>query len=61
MEESLVERLVAAGTECEFDAGHVMIEPRQPGSGLYLIRHGTVRVEALRDDDPQFAAALPLD
>ena len=46
MDESLVAKLLEAGSECEFDAGHVIIEPRQPGSGLYLIRHGTVRVEA---------------
>ena len=46
MEDSLVARLLETGTECEFDAGHVLIEPRQPGSGLYVIRRGTVRVEA---------------
>jgi CRP-like cAMP-binding protein len=46
MEGSLFARLLAAGTECEFGAGQVIIEPRQPGTGLFLIRHGTVRVEA---------------
>ena len=46
MDESLFSKLVDAGSECEFDAGQVIIEPGHPGSGLYLIRHGTVRVEA---------------
>jgi CRP-like cAMP-binding protein len=46
MDESIVSRLVEVGSECEFDAGQVIIEPGQPGSGVYLIRHGTVRVEA---------------
>jgi CRP-like cAMP-binding protein len=46
MDESLFSKLADSGSECEFDAGHVIIEPGQPGSGLYLIREGTVRVEA---------------
>jgi CRP-like cAMP-binding protein len=46
MDESLILKLLDAGSECEFDAGQVIIEPGQPGTGLYLIRHGKVRVEA---------------
>ena len=46
MDEALVAKLLDVGTECEFDAGQVIIEPGQPGSGLYVIRQGTVRVEA---------------
>ena len=46
MDESLVAKLLDVGTECEFPAGHVLIEPGQPGSGLYMIRHGTVTVDA---------------
>jgi len=46
MDDSLVAKLVESGSECLFDAGHVIIEPGQPGSGLYVIRDGTVRVEA---------------
>jgi CRP-like cAMP-binding protein len=46
MDEALLSKLVDAGSECEFDAGQVIIEPGQPGTGLYLIREGTVRVEA---------------
>ena len=34
------------GSECEFEAGQVIIEPGHPGAGLYVIREGTVRVEA---------------
>jgi CRP-like cAMP-binding protein len=46
MDEALIAKLLDVGQECEFDAGHVLIEPNQPGSGLFLIRHGTVIVEA---------------
>src|SRR3954470_24381495 len=46
MDEALMSKLVDAGSEWEFDAGQVIIEPGQPGSGLYVIQHGTVRVEA---------------
>jgi CRP-like cAMP-binding protein len=46
MDEQILSKLVDAGSECEFDAGHVIIEAGQPGTGLYLIREGTVRVEA---------------
>ena len=46
MDESFVAKLLDVGSECEFGAGHVLIEPGQPGSGLYLIRHGTVTVES---------------
>jgi CRP-like cAMP-binding protein len=46
LEESIVAKLLDVGSDCEFDAGHVIIERGQPGSGLYLIQHGTVRVEA---------------
>ena len=44
--EALVARLLEVGSECEFPANHVMIEVGLPGSGLFLIREGTVRVEA---------------
>ncbi len=46
MDDALVAKLLEVGSECEFDAGQVIIEPGQPGSGLYLIRQGTVRVDA---------------
>ncbi len=38
--------LEQAGTETEFAAGQVLIEPGQHGAGLYVILAGTVLVEA---------------
>jgi CRP-like cAMP-binding protein len=46
VDESFVAKLLDVGTEVEFEAGHVLIEIGQPASGLFLIRHGTVTVEA---------------
>jgi CRP-like cAMP-binding protein len=46
VDESLVAKLLDVGTHCEFPAGHVLIERGQPGSGLFLIQHGVVTVEA---------------
>jgi len=46
VDESFVAKLIDVGTEVEFEAGHVLIEVGQPASGLFLIRHGTVTVEA---------------
>lgn len=39
-------RLEAVGAETEIRAGHVLIERGQHGTGLYVIRQGTVVVEA---------------
>ena len=44
-DESL-ERLAAPFSEVEFPANQVLIEPRQPGAGLFVICEGTVVVEA---------------
>jgi CRP-like cAMP-binding protein len=46
VDESLVARLLDVGTPVEFPVGRVLIERGQPGSGLFLIQHGTVTVEA---------------
>jgi CRP-like cAMP-binding protein len=46
MEREAVERLAAAGSETEVPAGHVIIEYGQPGLGLFVIRSGTVAVDA---------------
>jgi CRP-like cAMP-binding protein len=46
MEPVLVERLAAAGSEVEIPAGQVIIEPGQPGLGLFVVRAGTVEVDA---------------
>lgn len=42
--EALAERV----TEFEAPAGHVLIQPGQPGSGLFLIEEGTALVERAR-------------
>ena len=44
-DESL-ERLAVPFSEVEFPANQVLIEPRQPGAGLFVICEGTVVVEA---------------
>jgi CRP-like cAMP-binding protein len=46
IDEAIVQRLMGLGTECEFHAGQVMIHLGEPGSGLFLITHGTVLVRA---------------
>ncbi len=48
--EEIAGRLLELGTECEFSAGSVLIQLGDPGSGLYLIRHGTVLVHAPEGD-----------
>lgn len=39
-------RLAEPFSEVEFPASHVLIEPRMPGAGLFVICDGTVVVEA---------------
>jgi CRP-like cAMP-binding protein len=46
LDEEVVQRLMEIGTDCEFDAGQVMIHLGERGSGLFLITHGTVLVRA---------------
>ena len=41
-----LERLAAPFTEVEFPADQVLIEPRTPGAGMFVICDGTVAVEA---------------
>ena len=41
-----LKRLGTVGTETAVAAGHVLIEPGQHGSGLYVVLEGTVLVEA---------------
>jgi CRP-like cAMP-binding protein len=45
-DDETLERIAAPFSEVEFDAGHVMIQPRTPGAGLFVICEGTVHVEA---------------
>ena len=41
-----LERLAARFSEVDFPANQVLIEPRTPGAGLFVICEGTVVVEA---------------
>ncbi len=50
IDDTIIQRLVEIGTECEFDPGQVMLELGVAGSGLYLIQEGTVFVHAPEGD-----------
>jgi CRP-like cAMP-binding protein len=43
-------RLADAATECEFPAGHVLIEANTPAAGLFVVLDGRVRVHAREGD-----------
>jgi CRP-like cAMP-binding protein len=45
-DDETLERLAAPFSEVEFPANQVLIEPRVPGAGLFVICDGTVVVEA---------------
>src|SRR2546427_5006831 len=45
-DDEALERLSAPFSEVEFPAEHVLIEPRTPGAGLFVICEGTVAAEA---------------
>jgi CRP-like cAMP-binding protein len=45
-DDEALERLAAPFSEVEFPANQVLIEPRTPGAGLFVICEGTVVVEA---------------
>jgi CRP-like cAMP-binding protein len=45
-DDEALERLAAPFSEVDFPANQVLIEPRQPGAGLFVICEGTVVVEA---------------
>jgi CRP-like cAMP-binding protein len=46
LDDETLERLAAPFTEAEFPPNQVLIEPRMPGAGLFVICEGTVAVEA---------------
>lgn len=39
-------RIASLATEFEADRGHVLVQPNQPGTGLFVLEEGTVVVEA---------------
>jgi CRP-like cAMP-binding protein len=45
-DDETLERLARPFSEVEFPANQVLIEPRTPGAGLFVICEGTVAVEA---------------
>jgi CRP-like cAMP-binding protein len=44
--DDVAEKFAAQGSEVEVPAGQVVVEPGQPGLGLFVIRAGTVEVDA---------------
>lgn len=40
-----LERVAAAADELEFPAGHVLIQPNEPGTGMFVLEEGVVTVE----------------
>ena len=45
LDDRALEQIAAVATEFEAQAGQILIEIGQPGSGLFVIEEGTVRVE----------------
>jgi CRP-like cAMP-binding protein len=45
LDDEHLERIDAMGTEFEVDAGYVLAERGQPGSGMFVILEGNVEVE----------------
>lgn len=45
MNQKALQRIAKAGTTFEVPAGHVLVQPHLPGSGLFVIEEGTVVVE----------------
>ena len=47
-DDEVLERLSAPFSEVEFPVDHVLIEPRTPGAGLFVICDGSVVAEAMQ-------------
>ncbi len=45
LDEAALERLLDECAEVEAPAGHVLVQAREPGTGLYVVVDGTVAVE----------------
>jgi CRP-like cAMP-binding protein len=48
LSDASLQRVLERATEFEAAPGHVLVQPHQPGAGLFVIEDGTVTVE-LRD------------
>lgn len=51
LDESALERIAAIANEFEASSGHVLMEKGQPGTGVFIIEEGSVRVDR-PDGDP---------
>ena len=51
LDDTFLEGLAESMSEVSFPAGHVLVEPRAAGSGMFVITEGTVVVQP-RDVDP---------
>jgi CRP-like cAMP-binding protein len=54
-DDATLERIAAPFVEIDFPAGHVLIESRIPGAGMFVICEGTVIVE-VRDFERELGA-----
>src|ERR671934_33068 len=50
-DDETLERIAAPFSEVEFQTDQVLIQPRTPGAGLFVICEGTVHVKAHRFED----------
>jgi CRP-like cAMP-binding protein len=48
LSDSAIERILNVSTEFEVAPGHVLVQPHEPGAGLFIIKEGSATVE-LRD------------
>ena len=51
LDEQSLRRVAGAMAEVELPAGHVLIEPGQPGAGMFVIEEGTVSVHPRGGDE----------
>lgn len=45
LSDSAIQRILDVSTEFEVPPGHVLVQPDQPGAGLFVIEEGTATVE----------------
>jgi CRP-like cAMP-binding protein len=51
LDDETLERIAEQFSEVEFEKDQVLIQPREPGAGLFVICEGTVHVQAHRFED----------
>ncbi len=50
LSDDMLTRILASATEFDAPPGQVLVQPNQPGSGLFVIEDGTVGVETRRNE-----------